>query len=331
MPVFVLPGNHDSYVNGVDGKVVWQENLGPLFYSFDLGRAHFLAVDTNQWSRSDRTVMEKLGLVSYPRKWQGQVLGATDERNPKTYYGQLAWIRRDLAGHPDSEPTFMMMHHDPFRPNGKAVSWKNERFAGFYALGGGGVGSTALKTLASLYTVDYVLTGHLHSDYVGSRRWANGMGSTSYVNQTMVYFDEGGEKDSYPGYRLWSVRDGAASGYTYMDDYHSTPLYDGSNLKGMTDMSKLHTQALTIARTRSGFTVSSYLGVGMPVRGLVGVFPAGSRSGSPGATAYESVPLPADPLRVVMYFSAVVPAGTPGRGPSTPGTPANATVTVAGP
>ena len=328
VPVFVLPGNHDSYINGVDGKTVWEENLGPLFYSFDFGRAHFLAVDTNQWTSTDRIIMEKLNLVSHPRKWQGQVLGATDERKPKTYVGQLAWINRDLAKHPDDQPTFMMMHHDPFRPNGKAISWRNERFAGVYSLGGGGVGSTALKTLASRYTVDYVLTGHLHSDYVGSVQWANRRGSTAYVNQTMVYFDEGGEKDSYPGYRLWSVKGGAASGYTYLDDFHSTPLYDGSNLKGLTDLSKLHTQALSGATTQTGFSVSSYLGVGVPVRGLIGVFPAGSKRVSPGANAYQSVPVPADPSKVLLYLSTVVPAGKPGTDPSTPGTPANETITV---
>jgi hypothetical protein len=258
------------------------------------------------------------------------VLGATDERKPETYVGELAWIKRDLARHPDDQPTFMMMHHDPFRPNGKAISWKNERFAGVYTLGGGGVGSTALKTLASRYTVDYVLTGHLHSDYVGSRLWANRRGSTAYVNQTMVYFDEGGEKDSYPGYRLWSVRNGTASGYTYLDDFHSMPLYDGSNLKGLTDLSKLHTQALSGTRTQKGFSVSSYLGVSVPVRGLIGVFPAGSKS-APGATAYQSVPLPADPTKVLLYLSTAVPAGKPGPDPSTPGTPANAAITVSSP
>lgn len=328
VPVFVLPGNHDSYVNEVDGKTVWEENLGPLYYSFDFGRAHFLAVDTNQWPVGDRIIMEKLGLVSFPRKWQGQVLAASDERKPQTYVGQLAWMRRDLARYFDAEPTFMMMHHDPFRPKGKAISWKNERFAGVFALGGGGVGSTALKELAARYTVDYFLTGHLHSDYVGTAPWTNRRGSTAFVNQTMVYFDEGGEKDSYPGYRLWRVKDGAASGYTYLDDFHSAPLYDGCNLKGDTDLAKLRTLALSGGRTPSGFSVRSYLGVAVPVRGLIGEFPAGARSGTTGAQVYQSVPIPGNPARVLLYLSTVVPAGKPGTDPSTPGIPANETITV---
>jgi len=328
VPVFVLPGNHDSYVNEVDGKTAWEENLGPLFYSFDFGGAHFLAVDTNQWPVGDRIIMEKVGLVSYPRKWQGQVLAASDERKPQTYVGQLAWMRRDLAKYFDAQPTFMMMHHDPFRPNGKPVSWKNERFAGVFALGGGGVGSMALKELASRYTVDYFLTGHLHSDYIGNAQWSNRRGSTAFVNQTMVYFDEGREKDSYPGYRLWRVKDGTASGYTYLDDFHSMPLYDGSNLKGETDLGKLNTVALSGGGTPSGFSVQSYLGVPVQIRGLIGEFPAGARSRTAGAQIYQSVPVPGDPSRVLLYLSTALPAGQPGPDPSTPGVPARATVTA---
>jgi 3',5'-cyclic AMP phosphodiesterase CpdA len=327
VPVFMVAGNHDSYVNEVDGATVWQQNIGPLFYSFDAGEAHFTAVNTSQWPRDDRIVMEKLGFLVYPRKWQGQVLLATDERKPETYTGQLAWIRNDLEQHSAARPRFIMMHHDPYRPNGRAISWKNERFAGVFTLGGGGVGSTALKELAAKYRVDYALTGHLHSDYVGSEAWSNKADKTTYANQTMVTYDTGGMQDSYPGYRVWKLRDDAVWSFTYLDGVHSVPLYDGSVLDGQTDMDHLDRLAMTSTSTPEGFTLSSYLGEAMDARGLVGVFPAGSATAA-GGRVYQKVALPSDPARELVYIEATAPAGTPGKNSTTPGTASTTSVTV---
>jgi len=195
----VLPGNHDSYVNGVDGKKMFEMNLGPLYYSFDFGGAHFTAADTNQWAASDRMIMEKLGLIAYPRKWQGQVLGAIDERKPETYTGELAWLR-DEPRRPS--PFGAQVHDDAPRPlpaRGQGDLLEERALRGVYALGGGGTGSTALKELASRYKVDYVLTGHLHSDYIGRQQWHNKQGQTVFANQTMVYFDEAARRIRTPG------------------------------------------------------------------------------------------------------------------------------------
>ena len=71
-----------------------------------------------------------------------------------------------------------------------------------------------------------------------------------------------------------------------------------------------------------------YLGVAVPVRGLIGEFPAGARSGTTGAQVYQSVPIPGNPARVLLYLSTVVPAGKPGPDPATAGVPAGVAVTV---
>lgn len=328
VPVFIIPGNHDSYYNEVDGLKVYEENIGPLFYSFDVEDSHFSMVNTSQWPDTDRMLMQKFGTFVYPRKWQGQVLGATDERKPQTYAGELAWLRNDLIASTESHHKFIAMHHDPFRPNGRGISWKNERFAGLYALGGGGRGSMALKELAARYRVNYVMTGHLHSDYIGAAKWRDGKGSTVYANQTMVYFDEGGMKMSYPGYRNWDVRASGVTGYTYQDAFHSTPLYDGSVLNGETDLDHLDIPALSSSATPTGFTVKNYLGAPEGLRGLVGVFPARSAYSINGGAAYQAVPMPSDPTRAVVYVESFVPAGRPGQNSTTPGAPATKTVTV---
>ncbi len=313
VPVFMAAGNHDQYVNGVDGARVFEENIGPLFFSFDVGANHFTVANTYQWSAFDRTVMSKFfGLFVYPRKWQGQVVSASDERKPETFRGQLAWLRDDLAAHGDSVNRFMVMHHDPFRPNGKAASWKNERFAGIISFGGGGSGSKALRTLAARYGVDYVLTGHTHSDYVGEAPSLDRKGTTKYVNQTLVGFDSGGMRDSYPGYRLWKVKGRSVTGYAYLDDYHSMPLYDGSVLDGKTDTDKLERPAVSRERTTRGFRLESYLGVSLLAEGLIGVFPSSKGYEVTGGAVYRSVPLPRDPALSLLYVSAVVERGVPG-------------------
>ncbi|PKQ28785.1 MAG: hypothetical protein CVT63_01020 [Candidatus Anoxymicrobium japonicum] len=328
VPVFIIPGNHDTYFNEVDGARVFEENIGPLHYSFDIGDAHFTAVNTTQWPATDRMMMEKFGLIPGPRKWQGQVLGATDERNPKTYTSQLAWLRDDLAGHLRSRNRFVLMHHDPFRPGGKPSAWKDERFGALFALGGGGKGSVALRVLMAKHCVDYVLTGHEHSDYIGRAKWEDGKGATAYVNQTMVTYDMRGIKDSYPGYRVWSVKDDKVGGFTYLDSFHSVPLYDGSALNGGNDSEKLDRHAMSVAARGDGFSLSSVLGIPMEVRGLAGVFPAQEGYEVQNGEVYEVVPLPGDPTRALVYVKTEIAAGVPGSDETTPGTPAKLDVWI---
>ena len=52
LPVFHLMGNHDNdpYVTGDEaGQVPYRLSLGPNYYSFDLGEAHFVVLDDIDW------------------------------------------------------------------------------------------------------------------------------------------------------------------------------------------------------------------------------------------------------------------------------------------
>jgi predicted MPP superfamily phosphohydrolase len=339
VPVFAVPGNHDQYINEVDGAEIWEESLGPLHYSFDVADCHFTAVNTYQWSNSDRIVMSKLGLFVYPRKWQGQVLDSRKEDDVESYTGQLAWIRDDLADHRDSRLRIMLMHHDPFRPDGTGKScWKDERFVGAYTLGGGGKGRTALMKLASQFRVAYVFTGHVHSDYVGREKWGEGSGETVYANQTCVYFDEGGVQEKYPGYRLVDVRKGGISGVTYLNSKSSIPFYDGSIPGGKTDLDDLERPALSAEavvgagrRDNSavaGWKVKNYLAVPMAIDGLV-MEAAESDAGYRvrGGEVYGVVKVPGG-SRVLLYITAAVGKGVPGKSAGSPGSPAVKEVTL---
>jgi 3',5'-cyclic AMP phosphodiesterase CpdA len=349
VPVFTVPGNHDQYINEVDGAVIWEESLGPLHYSFDVADCHFAAVNTTEWPRSDRVVMEKLNLFVYPRKWQGQVLDAQDEKKVSCYDGQLGWLRDDLAAHKNSKLRVMLMHHDPFVPDGEGQSFENERFAGVYTLGGDGKGKVALRELASTYNVAIVFTGHLHSDDLGRIKWKDGSGETVFANQTCVYYDEGGVQEAYPGYRLVEVEKGALKSFAYLDEYHSIPFYDGSVLNGETDLDNLDRPAVSAAEfilagrpvtghevptgtgvvvTRAGWEVKNYLGIPMDLRGLVMEVPYSPNGYDTSAGEIYRVTQLQGSSRVLLYARIEIGKGIPGKSATRPGIPAQIEVTV---
>lgn len=338
VPVFMVPGNHDLYVCGVDGKRVWEENIGPLYYSFDVGDCHFACVNTYQWPYQDRVVMSKFGgLISYPRKWQGQILGAGDDEETMPPEGQPAWLRDDLAAHGESLLRIVLLHHCPFTPEGKGAAFDNQEFAAVLRFGGGGAGREALRKLFSQKKVDLVMSGHRHHDDVGTSPWEEGGGETVYAGQTCVYFDEGGVQDKYPGYRLVGVQEGSLEGLTYTDERHSLPFYDGSNLHGDTDLDGLEREALGAECSESEadgserltWEVENYLSVPMELEGLIAEAPAAEEGYyCEGGEIYRVVAVPGEPGRVLLYARTVVRAGEQGESVAQPGTPARMTVTV---
>ncbi|NPV58708.1 MAG: hypothetical protein HPY75_03470 [Actinobacteria bacterium] len=59
VPVFCVPGNHDSYcwdghaLARDDGQEIWQDLFGPLYYSWEYGDAAFLALNSMDWDKAD--------------------------------------------------------------------------------------------------------------------------------------------------------------------------------------------------------------------------------------------------------------------------------------
>jgi len=319
VPTFILPGNHDLYVNRVDQERVWEENIGPLFYSFDFEGYHFTAVDTYDWPRAERVVMKKLGNVFvYARKWQGQIRGASDERNPRTYTGELAWLRDDLKKNSSARLRIVFLHHCPFTPQGKGISYKNERFAGVFTLGGKGKGAMALRELFSTYKVNLVMSGHIHEDHIGQAQWKDGTGKTIYANQTCVYFDEGGIQDHYPGYRIVDIKDGKIGTLSYETNQASIPFYDGSVPGGNTNLDRLEQVSLEAKQVAKGseyggafaWKVNNYLSIPLELKGLSCVMLSDGAVPIEGEIYRKGI-LP-DGKRVY-YLRIVVPKGIPSR------------------
>jgi hypothetical protein len=336
VPAFLITGNHDGYINEIDGKRWFENNIAPLFFSFDVGDCHFTCLDSYQWPTDDRVVMNKF-LYMEPRKWQGQVLSAEDENDPSTYGGELGWIEEDLTAHAESPLRVMAIHHDPYTPDGKGFSFIDVNYYGIFRFGGGGEGREALLGLASSNKVDMVFGGHLHTDELGAVAWDGGGGETIYSCQTCVYYDQGGENDHYPGYRLVEVEDGEIASFTYLDGVSSYPFYDGSVPGETTDMDKLDRPALEVTSASAGpesqraeFTVINYLGTAVEVSGLLA-----QMRGSPadtftveGGEIYYVAAVPGMPGTVLLYVRTEIAAGLPGEAGDMPGEPTVKTITV---
>ena len=93
-------GNHDHsmyYMGDFDTVKDYKENIGPTYYSFNIGKVHYVVLDdvecTNSTKNSDRTD------GAYVRAYDGRVV--PDE---------LAWLRKDLASVPNGTPLVVTMH-----------------------------------------------------------------------------------------------------------------------------------------------------------------------------------------------------------------------------
>lgn len=330
VPAFLVPGNHDQYVNGIDGARWFEENLGPLYYSFDVGGCHFTCLDSYQWPQGDRVVMNKLFFME-PRRWQGQVMDAPAGEGYSAPGAQLSWAEEDLAAHQRSALRVVAMHHDPFTPDGKGFSFLNVNYWGIYRAGGGGKGREELMELFARHRVGHVFGGHLHMDTVGALPWREGEGETVYSCQTCVYFDQGGWSGHYPGYRLVQVEDGNVVSFSYLDGIASYPFYDGSLPGAAVDLDLLERPAIWLERgdgigdgAGAEVMVGSYLACGMELRGLV-LETSPSPSGHyevEGAEVLRAVAVPGKAERVLLYLRVLMGAGVPGEAGDRPGVPA---------
>ena len=321
VPAFLIPGNHDGYINEIDGKRWYEENLGPLRFSFDMGDCRFICLDSYQWPEEDRVVMNKFFYME-PRKWQGQVLEETvmmDGRD--VFIGQLGWLLGELDEGRNAPLKVVAMHHDPYTPDGKGFSFIDVHYYGVFRFGGGGEGREALISLASGNEVDMVFGGHLHTDELGAVPWDGGGGETLYSCQTCVYFDQGGESDHYPGYRLVEVEDGEIASFSYLDGVSSYPFYDGSVPGGTTDLDGLDIPSLDVEIVQAAMEGSpstaleaeNYLAVDMELAGIVVEMPPSPTGGYEveGGEIYRVVDIPGRPGWVLLYLRTEIGPGDP--------------------
>lgn len=274
VPVFIVIGNHDGYYEGPNGAQEdwfdnWKKLYGPLYFSFDYGDAHFTMINTMDWASADRILTNWLGVILQPEKYKGQVLqggdafedgysqARFDQLNEANYSGQLRWIRDDLIAHQSASIRICAYHHDPWKDAGSGSMWAGggwlESAFGMLNMGEGD-GRLALLKLMKDHRVALALSGHDHSDIVGSLAWTDGTGTTIHANTTSTSFQADGDSTSYPGYRRVYVSGGQVVTYCYPDNGnapYSAPTYHGCNIGGTTDLTTLSTPAFETGYTQT--------------------------------------------------------------------------------
>lgn len=328
VPVFITPGNHDSYAryNFFNTKLEedymnsWRNLFGPQYFSFDYGPDfHFLSANSNDWSSSQRNLHWAIPNVTLaPGKWQGQLLGGGDPFKTgwsqaredaiqlSALTGQLAWLRDDLIAHQSAKMRVVAIHHDPWRDAGSGMMFDDASMFGI-GFGGEGAGRLALIKLLRQYRVALVVSGHEHSDAFGTISWSAGGGEVKFVNTTCTEFNDApnmlnpkfDEMWSWPGYRLVRIVGEQALNYAYAvapDSQgkplpYSFPFYANTVIGGPTNYANLTTPALQTAwSTRPGDvqTVSCTV-----INYLTGapIFPSGPWSGDL-RNAFLEFPMP---------------------------------------
>ncbi|MEW6555440.1 MAG: metallophosphoesterase [Actinomycetota bacterium] len=304
VPIFCVPGNHDSYcwdghaLAHDDGQEIWQDLFGPLYYSWDYGDATFLAINSMDWDKVDADgpepfvpedvnavfwglatglypeiakdyddrngfLVDLTGLfvplkVVFPHKWHGQVRGGGDtwEWQPwpwgpdpggDGFTGQLAWIKGELqqAESEGRELKGAFIHHDPLLPTGSPPeTFANaEQFGLLPMPAGEGEGSQALMYLLREHEVDFVASGHTHSDAINCVDWApygdspgqvvsiNTIGAEPPVDGKAILMSRASAE--YGGYRLITAAGGALTGWGFPgaegdpECKHSIPGWEG--------------------------------------------------------------------------------------------------------
>ena len=156
MPLFPVMGNHDN-----DGSVTpltdstdflasrpWRTIVCPNFYSFNLGRVHYIVLDDIYYTNS--------GTASGTNIAGGR--GYTD----LVTSDQLAWLAKDLRLITDkSTPIIVMFHIPQFRLNSTFATY------------GGGTNYATLAACFNGFTRVHFMSGHTHYNYMAHPIYKN--------------------------------------------------------------------------------------------------------------------------------------------------------------
>lgn len=196
-PVFNLPGNHDNdpYKNNDwDAEEPYKEQVGPTYYSFNLGKAHIVMLDNTRYINT------------------GASEGVIGERN---YDGivvenQMEWLKKDLACITDkSTPVIVGMHINLYANPTLTGGQQNDRVSL--------MNGNALKEVLSQFDNVQILTGHTHVNFTVEE---DNLMEHNVAAVCATWWWTG--KKGYAGNQI--CKDGSLGGYAVWD-------LDGDNLQ----------------------------------------------------------------------------------------------------
>lgn len=195
-PVYMTPGNHEMYIDDVDGAVVdgrdyWEAAYGPLYHSFDYGPLHVVTISTYDWAprwrdkREEETVRLKINNLG--------LIGAE----------QWAWLQSDFAAAAGRGQSIVAHTHVPleFLQGGNKMGLTKPEVVQ-------GPSLQKFTRFLNHYGVSHVFVGHVHFN---SERLLGD--STMEVCTMGAGHNPGGEgvRDEF-GYRIVHVKEGVITG-----------------------------------------------------------------------------------------------------------------------
>jgi len=135
-------GNHDHsmyYAGDFDTVVEYKKLIAPTYYSFNIGRFHYIVLDDVECTNSKSTT-DSQGNPCYVRDYKGNVVNE-----------QLEWLEKDLAYVEAGTHLIFMMHIPMCSDSG---AWRLSS-----------ANSAALKAALAKYPDAHIFTAHTHRVY----------------------------------------------------------------------------------------------------------------------------------------------------------------------
>ena len=180
-------GNHDHsmyYMGDFDTVKEYKEYIGPTYYSFNIGKVHYVVLDDVECTNSKPSTDDK-GNKCYERSYDGHIV--SDE---------LTWLKKDLASVPNGTPLVVAMHIPLYNENGTPRISE----------------SSAFENILKAYPEVHLYTAHTHTIYNTDKL------STGHVfehNAGSICGTWWWSAKETPGVHIG--QDGSPGGYTVMD------------------------------------------------------------------------------------------------------------------
>ncbi len=182
VPFFHTMGNHDNEmeVGGDWAKALkFTENLAPTYYSFNLGKIHYIVMDNMDFTDVEPGESNR---SKYAKNFTAE---------------QLAWLKKDLSYVDKSTPIFVTAHEPLARPSG--IEWHEQ-------LNGKDADLDTFIGIFDGYNVKY-LSGHTHNIF--NKNWTS---TFTEINSGAVCASWWWSGYITPGIHI--AQDGAPGGYT---------------------------------------------------------------------------------------------------------------------
>src|SRR5690606_4999115 len=147
-PIFNTIGNHDHdpyYVGDWYAGGAWRNNLGPTYYSFNLGDIHYVVLDNTEYVNAGASI----GVIG-DRSYNALI---PDE--------QLEWLKKDLAAIQDKTKPLVIAMHIPLL-NAPTISAGGEETTGSVRVSGG---TRLINEVLAPFSDVHVLSGHSHINW----------------------------------------------------------------------------------------------------------------------------------------------------------------------